>query len=201
MPASVVLTVAEENVVVYQPAGPPGTPTVTYPFRQAIYVDATGFVAAKSVLAAVREGVVEGKRTRRTSGSAPPARTSTACSSAAAPTASSAPKIRLSGNGRSDFIGDGAAISATGPTTRLVVDRADIVTRGVARAGVIADNGSNVIVKNSTILTRNGVLPADYVPTIDTAQMRSVPWMLSLSGNVRATNLLGTNTKATYIKS
>jgi hypothetical protein len=31
--------------------------------------------------------------------------------------------------------------------------------------------------------------------------MRSVPWMLSLSGNVRATNLLGTNTKASYIDS
>jgi hypothetical protein len=32
-------------------------------------------------------------------------------------------------------------------------------------------------------------------------QMRSVPWMLGLSGNNRATNLLGTNTKATYINS
>jgi hypothetical protein len=32
-------------------------------------------------------------------------------------------------------------------------------------------------------------------------QMRSVPWMLGLSGDNRATNLLGVNTKATYIKS
>jgi hypothetical protein len=58
-----------------------------------------------------------------------------------------------------------------------------------------------VIVKNSYIQTMNGVMPADYMPTIDTTQMRSVPWMLSLSGNCRATNLLGTNTKAAYINS
>ena len=77
-----------------------------------------------------------------------------------------------------------------------MVDGATIKTKGVARAGVVADGGANVIVKNSYIYTMNGVLPADYAPTIDTAQMRSVPWMLSLSGNVRATNLLGTNTKA-----
>jgi hypothetical protein len=65
----------------------------------------------------------------------------------------------------------------------------------------VADNGANVIVKNSRILTQNGELPSDYVGTIDTTQMRSVPWMLSLSGNVRATNLLGTHTKASYINS
>ena len=78
-----------------------------------------------------------------------------------------------------------------------MVDGANIVNKGVARAGVVADGGANVLVKNSYIQTENGVLPADYVPTIDTSQMRSVPWMLGLSGNVRATNLLGTNTKAT----
>ena len=39
------------------------------------------------------------------------------------------------------------------------------------------------------------------MPTIDTSQMRSVPWMLGLSGNNRATNLLGTHTKASYINS
>ncbi len=69
------------------------------------------------------------------------------------------------------------------------------------RTAVVADQGSNVIVKNSYLQTNNGILPDDYIPTIDTAQMRSVPWMLSLSCNCRATNLLGTNTKASYINS
>jgi len=76
-------------------------------------------------------------------------------------------KISLTGNGRSDFIGYGAAIVARGETTRLVVDGARIVNTGVVRAGVVADAGSNVIVKNSYIQTNNGVLPSDYVPTID----------------------------------
>jgi hypothetical protein len=57
------------------------------------------------------------------------------------------------------------------------------------------------VVKNSYLQTFNGALPEDYVPNVDTLQMRSVPWMLGLSGNNRATNLLGTNTKATYINS
>ena len=87
----------------------------------------------------------------------------------------------------------------TGEGTTLVVDGAQIRTHGVARAAVVATDGANVIVKNSDIQTKNGELPADYVPTIDTTKMRSVPWMLGLSGNVRATNLLGTNTKASYI--
>jgi hypothetical protein len=196
----VVLTVAEATPVVYQPAGPPGTPTVTFPFRQAIYVDGSGYVAAKSVPAAAREGVVKAKSARDVKISS-----TGECFDGVYVGGGSyrlaSPVVRLRGNGRSDFIGYGAAIAASGKTTRLVVNHADIVTRGVVRAAVTADDGSNVIVKNSTIVTRNGVLPADYVPTIDTAQMRSVPWMLSLSGNVRSTNLLGTNTKASYIKS
>jgi len=40
---------------------------------------------------------------------------------------------------------------------------------------VVADGSANVVVKNSYIHTSNGVLPADYIPTIDTFQMRSVP--------------------------
>jgi hypothetical protein len=108
--------------------------------------------------------------------------------------------INFVGNGRSDFIGAGAGVVATGGS-RVVIDGAHIVNRGVARAAVIADGGANLLVKNSHLETLNGVLPADYVPTIDTSQMRSVPWMLGLSGNVRCTNLLGTNTKATYVNS
>jgi hypothetical protein len=110
-------------------------------------------------------------------------------------------KIDLSGNGRSDFVGYGTAAVSTGEDTTLVLDRVRIVNDGVVRSAAIADHGSNLVVKNSYLQTYNGVLPEDYVPTIDMKQMRSVPWMLGLSGNNRATNLLGTNTKASYINS
>jgi len=197
---NIVLTVAEENLVDYAPAGPPGTPHVIFPFRQALYLDETGIVEEKSVLSAVTgrrlgnhplknmlirsdgenfNGIYAagGNRTIRNAG------------------------IDFFGNGRSDFAGYGAAVMATGETTRLVLDGARIVTEGVVRTAAVADQGSNLVVKNSYLQTYDGVLPDDYIPTIDTAQMRSVPWMLSLSGNCRATNLLGTDTKASYINS
>ena len=50
---------------------------------------------------------------------------------------------------------------------------------------------------------RNGVLPADYIPTVDLEKMEDAPWMLGLNGagNVRATNLLGNNSIAAYVNS
>ncbi|MDV9172940.1 hypothetical protein R6V09_22845 [Streptomyces sp. W16] len=80
------------------------------------------------------------------------------------------------------------------------MDGASIDNRGVVRTGLIARDGANVIVKNSRIRTREGVLPADYEPGFG-ANMMTVPWMLGLSGNVRATNVLGENTTATYLNS
>jgi hypothetical protein len=195
-----VLTVAEANPVEYIPGGPPGTPSVFFPFRQALFVDDTGVVDSGSVFAAVRHGKVTGNYAKDIK------ITSTGeCFDGIYVIDRTykieKPKINFTGNGRSDFIGYGAAIVGTGEETTLVVDGADIRTRGVARPAIVADGGSNVIVKNSYIQTYNGILPADYIGTIDTTQMRSVPWMLGLSGNCRATNLLGTNTKASYINS
>lgn len=170
-----------------------------FPFRQAIYVDGGGYSLAKSVPAAVTASSVD----NASAGNVQITSTGenfTGIYVGGGNYSIFRPTISLTGNGRSDFIGTGAALTVTGGTT-VVVDGATIVNKGVARAGVVVDGGANVIVKNSHIETHNGVLPADYIPTIDTFQMRSVPWMLSLSGNVRATNLLGTNTQASYINS
>jgi hypothetical protein len=197
----VVLTVADANLVPYAPAGPPGAAAepILSPFRQAICVDEAGLSETKSVLAAVL-----GQAPTATSAEDLLINSTGECFNGIYVASDYTVKdveINLSGNARSDFSGYGAAIVGTGEGTTLVIDGAKILTDGVARAGVVATNGANVIVKNSDIETNNGELPADYVPTIDTAQMRSVPWMLALSGNVRATNLLGTNTKASYINS
>jgi len=69
------------------------------------------------------------------------------------------------------------------------------------RTAAIADNGATLVVKNSSLSVRNGVLPADYVPTVNLDTMESAPWMLSIDGNVRATNLLGNNSIAAYVNS
>jgi hypothetical protein len=198
----VVLTVAEENIVEFSPMGPPGAPveTVEFPFRQALYLDEDGVVKEKSVLAAV----VVKRRSRggmknmliRSQGE-----NFNGIFAADGTHTIKNTKIDFSGNGRSDFAGYGAAAMSTGENTTLVLNRVRIVNDGVVRTAAIADHGSNLVVKNSYLQTYNGVLPEDYVPTIDMKQMRSVPWMLGLSGNNRATNLLGTNTKASYINS
>jgi hypothetical protein len=188
----VVLTVAVANPVAWQ--------ALTFPFRQALYVGSAGVDVSRSVLAAVRGGRV----------------TSSAAAGVGIASTGEAfdgvyvkdgaftlyrPRIRLTGNGRSDVVGYGAAIVGTGTGTRLVVDGADISNTGAVRTGVVADGGSNVVVKNSRIRVRNGALPAGYQETVDLTYMESAPWMLGISGNNRATNLLGVDTKASYLNS
>ena len=188
----VVLTVAEANPVAWQ--------TVTFPFRQALYVDASGLVETKSVLAAVRNG-----KAGDTSATDVDISSTGESFNGVYVTGTTynliRPEITLTGNGRSDFVGYGAAVTATGSDTTLVMDGARIDNEGVVRAGVVADGGSNVIVKNSTIHTGNGTLPEDYQATVDTTYMQQAPWMLGIIGNVRATNLVGDNTQAAYISS
>ncbi len=194
----VVLTVTDANPVEYVAAGSDSTPIVSL-FRQAICVDSSGFVAAKSVVAAVIGGqpsadMAEGLEITSTGD----------CFNAVYAAGSYTLEdvdIDLTGNARSDFSGYGAAIVATGQGTRLVVDGSQIRTQGVARAAVVVTNGADVVVKNSDIQTSSGELPVGYQPTVDTAMMRSAPWMLGLSGNVRATNLLGAGSTASYINS
>ncbi|WP_329549323.1 hypothetical protein OG548_41230 [Streptomyces sp. NBC_01356] len=188
----VVLTVAEANAVTYE--------TLTFPFRQAVYVGADGVVTAKSVLSSVRGG----KLTNTLAKGVAITSTGECFDGVFVQNASytlQKPVISLTGNGRCDFAGYGAAVVGTGSSTTLVVDGARIATKGVVRTTVIANDGANVIVKNSELQAKNGVLPADYQATVETPYMESVPWMLGLDGNVRATNLIGANTKATYINS
>lgn len=188
---SIVLTVTQANPVTYQ--------ELTFPFRQAVYVDGTGVVEEKSVLAAVRGGTVTDERAKNIRVDST-GENFNGVYVAGGDYALTNARFCLSGNGRSDFVGYGAAITATGGS-RLVVDRARIDNEGAMRAGVVADGGANVVVKNSEIHTANGELPEDYQPTVDLGYMQQAPWMLGIVGNVRATNLLGENTRATYIDS
>lgn len=188
----VVLTVAVATPVPWQ--------ALTFPFRQGLYISDAGPVAASSVLASVLGGRVT------SSGAQDIQIASTGEDFDAVYVAGGSytltrPRIALTGNGRCDFVGYGAAIVGTGTGTRLVVDGAQISNRGVMRAGVIATGGSTVIVKNSSIRTWNGVLPAGYQATVDLTYMESAPWMLSIAGNVRSTVLLGEQSTAAYINS
>ncbi|MXG88306.1 hypothetical protein [Nocardioides flavescens] len=186
----VVLTVTGQNLVAWQ--------GLTFPLRQALYVDGDGVDGSLSVPAAVSGRVTDsaatGLRVRSTG------ENFNGVYVAGGSYTLDRPDVSLTGNGRSDFVGYGAAVTATGGA-RLVVDDARITGHGAARTGVVADGGSNVIVKDSTIHTEDGTLPADYQSTVELAYMQQAPWMLGIVGNVRATNLLGDGTRATYVDS
>ena len=188
----IVLEVTDENLIPWQ--------SLTFPFRQGLYVGVNGVDPAKSVTSAVTGGAVTATSARdiaiRSTGEA-----FNGVYVNGAPYTLLRPQITLQGNGRSDFVGYGAAVTATGTSTKLVLDGAQIANSGVVRTGVVATGGSNVVVKNSRISTQNGTLPTGYQSTVDLAYMEQAPWMLGIVGNVRATNLLGDNTKASYINS
>ncbi len=189
---NVVLTVAEETPVSYNDDA--------YAFRQAVYVDADGFDESASVLAAV-----QGRTPTDTSAKNLSIRSTGEAFNGIVVNDTdytlSHVKISLTGNGRSDFAGMGAAIMGSGEDTTLVIDKAVIDSEGAVRPAVVATDGANVIVKNSQITTSDGVLPDDYVSSVNTSYMQDSPWMLGISGNNRSTNVLGENTQATYISS
>ncbi|MFG2936887.1 hypothetical protein [Streptomyces sp. NPDC048282] len=188
----VVLTVAESHDVTYE--------TLTFPFRQALYVGSDGVDSAKSVLSAVRGGKVTDAAARGVSIASTGECFNGVYVESGSYTLQGA-TINLTGNGRSDFAGYGAAVVGDGSSTKLVVDGARVSNTGVVRTTVIANGGANVLVKDSFLRARNGVLPSDYQATVETPYMESVPWMLGLDGNVRATNLIGKGSIATYLNS
>ena len=188
----VVITVALENPQTFFGA-------FTYQLRQAVYVGASGIEPAYSALSSVTRGRLGATSAHdlvlRSTGEA-----FDGFYVADGTYELVRPDIRFDGNGRCDFVGYGAALVGDGASTRFVIDGANINNTGVVRPGVIATNGANVIVKNSCIATHDGVLPSDYTANIG-PDMMTVPWMLGLSGNVRATIALGVDTKATYVNS
>ncbi|MEV6498424.1 hypothetical protein [Streptomyces prunicolor] len=192
---TVILTVAEATDIAYS--------DLTFPFRQAIYVDSDGVDESKSVPSAVLGGTVTDTAATGIGLTSDGEAFNGVYVADGGTYTLSDPTIAFDGNGRCDFVGYGAAIVGTGSGTTLVVDGATINNEGVVRTAVIADASANVVVKNSTIHCADGTVPAAYPAsgTGDTRYMITVPWMLGISGNVRATNLLGASTRASYINS
>lgn len=171
-----------------------------HPFRQAIYLDAHGVVADKSVRAAAgaytRQGNVLAGATIRSR-----AENFNGVVATGGTHVVKGLKVDFEGNGGNDFAGYGAALFSTGKGTTLVVDGAKVHTHGAIRTAAVADGSSHLVVKNSELVARNGVLPAGYRSNVSPGDMKDAPWMLGIVGNVRTTNLLGEGTLATYVNS
>ena len=188
----IVLTVTEAVEVTWQQH--------TYPFRQALYVAGGTVVADASVPAAVVGGKVTATEARDVRIASTGECFDGVYVADTAYTLTN-PTITLTGNGRCDFVGYGAAVLADGADARLTLDGAMISNHGAVRTGVIVTNGATALIKNSSIQVRNGVLPSDYIASVNLDTMESAPWMLAIDGTVRATNLLGNNSVAAYVNS
>ncbi len=191
--------------------GSGGESPASYSFRQALYLDKDGIDYDKSVLAAVKGEKptgfninnieIKSKGTFYKDPTSPGGTGFNGIYAAGGEYNIKNVKIDFFGDSRSDFVAHGTAVVSSGKGTRLVLDNVTINTQGVARSGVIAKDQSNMIVKNSSIQVKNGVLPPDYVMTMDIAQMRSTLWISGMTGTTRATSILGAGTQATYINS
>jgi hypothetical protein len=103
------------------------------------------------------------------------------------------PVINFTGNGANDFVGYGAGIMTDGKA-EVTIENAKINNTGAVRTAIYVGGDSITKVNNSYIEAHNGTLPAGYEFSVAPGKMMEVPWMLGVTGNLRATNLTGNGT-------
>ena len=107
--------------------------------------------------------------------------------------------VTMNGTGGDDFNGKGCAI-VVGKDSSLTVDGLKLESHGLTRNALLAAGNARVTVKNSEI-TCYGVSDEEQAEISKTIRgMVSVPWVLGLTGNNRATNVLD-SAEVTYIDS
>ncbi|MFT4288600.1 beta strand repeat-containing protein [Nocardioides sp.] len=111
------------------------------------------------------------------------------------------PTITMTGRGRSDFVGAGTGVVADSSTVTL--DGATIDNTGTVRAALTSQGtGANLVVKNSTInVAPSEDMPEGYISNSTPAYMEGAPWKVGVVGSNRATILIGTDNKASYVNS
>lgn len=185
----IVLTVTEEIKVQYAILPEP------HYFRTAVYIENGKYIPEKSVAAAVVGGKVTdtlAKDFRITSEEENFNGIMITGDKKFSYTVTN-PVINFTGNGGNDFAGFGAAVMSSG-NSEVTINNAKIVTRGVVRTAVLVNGNSTMRVNDSYIEVNDGIMPADYEFSLQAGKMKEVPWMLGLSGNVRATNVLENGT-------
>lgn len=106
--------------------------------------------------------------------------------------------IRLNGDGSNDFLGLGAGVMAEGGAT-VIVRNADISMRGVVAAATVSTGDAVMRVYDSTLHAHGGELPEDFVPVIGPG-MKTPPAPLGITGTAR-TNVTMGNAKSYFYNS
>ena len=182
----IVLTVADTIPVTYKHLP-------THDFRAAVYIEDGKVIGEKSVAAAVKKGNLQNDNFSDGSIIANDENFNAVIVTGDSNYVIHRPTINLTGNGGNDFAGYGAAIMSSGRAD-VTVNHANITTKGAVRTAAFIGGDSTMRINHSNIDVYNGVLPDDYEFTIEVGKMFEVPWMLGLSGNVRAINLVDNGT-------
>ncbi len=99
-----------------------------------------------------------------------------------------------------DFAGLGSAVAAFNGG-RVELEDCEIVTEGVAKCMVYADNAADAVIKNCRMEARGGTLYDGYVNNADFNYMVAPPWVLGITGNARGTNIMGDKTSMVIVDS
>jgi hypothetical protein len=102
------------------------------------------------------------------------------------------------GHGVNDFAGLGAGVAVYGDS-KVTIEDSTIATTGVAKVATFADDGADLIVRNSSLSCAGGTIYSDYKSTANQELMINPPWVLGISGSARATNVMGEYTTGTYV--
>jgi hypothetical protein len=189
----IVLTPTTEMLMPRGAPFPPANEPLLWPYRSALYIDDTGIVPGKSVMSAVKGGPVTATSAKNLRLKSTGDYFNGVMTMGAVKYTLWSPKIDFVGNGHDDFGGFGAAVRVAG-TSNVTIDKASITTDGVVRSAVWVGDNATVTVNDSTIKTGLGTLPADWLggpfPPGTGGSMLTVPWMLGISGNCRATSVV-----------
>lgn len=107
--------------------------------------------------------------------------------------------VELDGSGGDDFGGKGTGLVCAG-TAKVTVNNYTANNRGVIRNAVVVADQAEAVFRNANITCYGGTSEELEQAKREVRGLPHVPWVLGLTGNNRATNLLGRG-KVRYIDS
>lgn len=167
------------------------------PFKTAIYIENGKYIPEKSVEAAVTGGKVTDTTAKNVKITSNEGKFSGIIVSSDTKTNYSIinPVIDISGNGGDDWTGLGSAITVLGKA-EVTIDNAKITGTGYNRSTIFLGDEGVLHVNNSDLEVRNGILNSDPRTFMTKVNKTMVigPWLMGMTGRVRATNIMSSGT-------
>lgn len=98
-----------------------------------------------------------------------------------------------------DFVGYGAALAVFGTECEVTVQNSHIKASGVAKSALFVDDGAQIVVKGSTLVSTGGSIYNMYLSTDDMSLQVSPEWTLGIAGSARTVSVFGDGTQASFV--